>query len=77
MGVGSHVLLHPGAGSADAQDMFLAGREARVARVLHDLDGGEHLAVVLEDDPGQDLAVAQARFLYFAPDEVVPLGVRS
>ena len=75
--VGSRVVLRPGSRAADAQDMFLAGRTARVTRLLHDVDGGDHLAVVLDDDPGQDLAVAQARFLYFAPDEVEPLGAAT
>ena len=30
---------------ADAQDLFLAGREATVQAVLHDVDGDVHLAV--------------------------------
>ncbi len=72
---GSHVLLRPGSRRADAQDIFLAGRRATVTRVLHDVDGGDHVAVVLDDDEGQDLAVAQGRYLYFAPDEVEPVGM--
>jgi hypothetical protein len=71
---GSRVLLRPGGRRADAQDIFLAGRTALVARVMHDVDGADHLAVVLEDDEGLDLAVAHGRYLYFAPDEVEPLG---
>lgn len=71
---GSRVLLRPGSRRSDAQDIFLAGRTALVARVMHDVDGGDHLAVVLEDDEGLDLAVAHGRYLYFAPDEVEPLG---
>jgi len=73
---GSRVLLRPGSRRSDAQDIFLAGRTALVARVMHDVDGGDHLAVVLEDDEGLDLAVAHGRYLYFAPDEVEPLGLR-
>jgi hypothetical protein len=71
---GSRVLLRPGSRRADAQDLFLAGRTALVVRVVHDVDGRDHLAVVLEDDEGLDLAVAHGRYLYFAPDEVEPLG---
>ncbi|MGZ4635326.1 hypothetical protein [Oryzihumus sp.] len=67
---GSRVLLRPGSRPADAQDMFLAGRTATVAAVFHDVDGGDHLAVVVEDDPAQDLVLAHGRYLYFAPDEV-------
>ncbi|MEO3808152.1 hypothetical protein ABGB17_04050 [Sphaerisporangium sp. B11E5] len=70
---GSRVRLVPGRRRADAHDMFLAGRAARVEAVLLDVDGGRHLAVTLEDDPGADLRRAHGRYLYFAPDEVEPL----
>ncbi|MEW2043457.1 hypothetical protein AB0885_41925, partial [Streptomyces sp. NPDC005534] len=49
------------------------GRHATVEAVVGDLDGETHLAVVVDDDPGTDLRRAQGRFLYFKPDEVVPL----
>ena len=71
---GSRVLLRPGARRADAHDLFLAGRSATVAAVLHDVDGHRHLAVTVDDDPGSDLKAAHGRFLYFAPDEVEPLA---
>jgi hypothetical protein len=71
---GSKVRLAPAGRSADAQDMFLAGRTATVAAVLRDVDGTTHVAVTLDDDPAADLAVAVGRFRYFAPDELVPLG---
>jgi hypothetical protein len=70
---GSRVLLRPGTRRADAYDLFLAGREATVAAVLHDVDGNEHLAVSVDEDPGSDLKAAHGRYLYFAPDEVDPL----
>ncbi|MFJ2033720.1 hypothetical protein [Streptosporangium sp. NPDC087985] len=70
---GSRVRLVPGRRRADAHDMFLAGRTARVEAVLLDLDGTRHLAVTLDDDPGADLLRSHGRFLYFAPDEVEPL----
>jgi hypothetical protein len=69
---GSRVRLCP-AGRADAQDMFVVGRVADVEAVLMDVDGGTHLAVILEDDPGADIRREQGRFLYFAPEEVEPL----
>jgi len=71
---GSRVLLRPGSRRADAHDLFLAGREATVAAVLHDVDGSLDLAVTVDDDPGADLKAAHGRFLYFAPDEVEPLS---
>jgi hypothetical protein len=70
---GSRVILRPGTRRADAYDLFLAGREATVAAVLHDVDGHEHLAVSVDEDPGADLKAAHGRYLYFAPDEVDPL----
>ena len=42
--------------------------------MLHDVDAGSHLAVTVDDDPGADLKEAHGRYLYFAPDEVEPLG---
>ena len=73
VGAGSRVLLKPGLRRTDAQDLFLHGRGALVEAVLHDVDGSVHLAVTVEDDPGADLWRQQGRFLYFQPDEVVPM----
>ncbi|XVU22667.1 hypothetical protein ACQPZJ_36145 [Actinoplanes sp. CA-054009] len=58
---------------ADAQDMFFAGRIARVAAVLDDVDGGTHVALTLLDDPAGDLHEWYGRYLYFSPDELEPL----
>ena len=69
---GSRVLLRPSR-RADAQDLFLAGLTAVVSRVYFDVDGGTHLAVVLEDDPAGDLYDTTGRFYYFGPEEIEPL----
>jgi hypothetical protein len=69
---GSLVRVHPSR-RADAQDLFLAGKEARVTAVLSDVDGGTHVALVLVDDPAADLHEWYGRYLYFAPDEIEPL----
>ncbi|HTZ92130.1 MAG TPA: hypothetical protein VMB74_07040 [Streptosporangiaceae bacterium] len=69
----SRVLMRPGSRRADAQDLFLAGREATVEAVLFDVDGQVHLAVTPVDDPAADLHRSHGRFLYFAPDEVEPV----
>ena len=71
---GSRVRMCPGARRADAQDLFLTGRAALVEAVLFDVDGHAHLALLPEDDPDADIQRIQGRFLYFAPDEVEPLG---
>ncbi|MFE2427766.1 hypothetical protein ACFXJ5_13570 [Streptomyces sp. NPDC059373] len=73
VGAGSRVLLRPGLRRTDAQDLFLHGRSAHVEAVLHDVDGGVHLAVTVEGDPGADILREQGRFRYFQPDEVAPL----
>jgi hypothetical protein len=67
---GTKVRIRPGQRRTDVQDMFLHGRTATVAAVLHDVDGGTHLAVTIDDDPAADLQASMGRFLYFAPDEV-------
>ncbi|MFE1878467.1 hypothetical protein [Streptomyces diastatochromogenes] len=74
VGGGSRVRLRPRGRGADAQDMFLAGRSARVAAVFHDVDGSVHLAVTVDDDPAAELHGWYGRFHYFRPDEVEPLS---
>jgi hypothetical protein len=69
---GSRVRLRPGR-RADAQDMFFAGRTARVTSVHEDVDGEQHVGVVVEDDPAADLHEWYGRYLYFSPDEIEPL----
>lgn len=66
VGRGWRVRLHPGR-RADAMDLFLDGREARVAGVYRDAEGGFQLGVVVGDDESE-------RPLFFHPDEVEPLG---
>jgi hypothetical protein len=73
VGKGAIVRLHP-LRRADAQDMFLAGQTATVAAVLRDVDGATHVAVTLDDDPGNDLHAWYGRFHYFAPEELEPQG---
>jgi len=73
---GSRVRLRPSR-RADAQDLFYADKIARVTSVHEDVDGDQHVGVVLEDDPAADLHDWYGRYLYFAPDEVEPLTERS
>lgn len=70
---GSRVVMLPGMGRADAQDLFLAGREATVQAVFHDVDGSVHVAVSPNGDPAADLQRSHGRYLYFAADELRPL----
>ncbi|MEP7113602.1 MAG: hypothetical protein ABI862_10080 [Ilumatobacteraceae bacterium] len=69
IGSGSHVRLKPSR-RADAHDLFYAGRLATVKGVFNDVDGAQHVAVALDDDPAADMLEWQGRFLYFHPDEI-------
>jgi hypothetical protein len=73
---GSRVRLRPRR-NADAQDIFVAGKTARVTSVHEDVEGNKHVAVVVDDDPAADLHNWYGRYLYFSPDEVEPLETPS
>jgi hydrogenase maturation protease len=71
---GSRVLLRPGPGT-DAQDRFLDGLRATVQAVVHDVDGGVHVAVSVDGDPAAEMQLAHGRFRYFRPQEIEPAPV--
>ncbi len=72
VGKGTLVQLRPSHRS-DAQDIFLQGLTATVAGVFSDVDGTTHVAVTVDDDPATSELAWQGRYLFFHPDEVVPL----
>lgn len=67
--VGDRVRLRP-ARRADAQDVFAAGRIARVGKIVETDAGAVQVGVVLEDDPAAELHEWYGRYLYFHTDEV-------
>lgn len=67
--VGDRVRLRPNR-RADAQDVFVSERVARVGRIVQLLDGEVQVGVILEDDPAADLHEWYGRFLYFHLDEI-------
>jgi len=71
---GSRVRILPAARRADAQDMFNEDRAAVVQDVLCDAEGNHHVAVTMEGDPAAELYQWKGRYLYYAPDEVFPIG---
>ena len=73
---GSQVRLRPRR-NADAQDIFVAGKTARVTSVHEDVEGNKHVGVVVDDDPAADLHDWYGRYLYFSPDEVEPLQAQQ
>jgi hypothetical protein len=66
---GGKVRLRPGSGAAP-QDGVWAGRTATIERIYRDYEDGVHLAVTVDDDPGQELMRDIGRYLYFKPAEV-------
>jgi hypothetical protein len=74
---GSRVTMLPGARRADAQDLFLAGRDATVQAVVYDVDGNVHVAVSPDGDEAADLQRAHGRYLYFSVDELQPHSPRQ
>ncbi|MEU8342145.1 hydrogenase maturation protease [Spirillospora sp. NPDC048832] len=71
---GSRVRLRP-RGGADVFDLALLGRTATVERVEEDMEGGLHLVVAVDDDPGRDIGPRGGlghRF-FVRLDEVEPL----
>ncbi len=72
---GSRVRLRPRR-TADAQDIFVAGKTACVTSVHEDVEGNKHIGVVVDDDPAADLHDWYGRYLYFSPDEVEPLDAQ-
>jgi hypothetical protein len=77
---GSSVVLRPGRRGGpgrrgdgprgDVQDQFLEGMRATVQAVVHDVDGGVHVAVSVDGDPAAEMQLAHGRFRYFRPDEL-------
>jgi hypothetical protein len=73
---GTAVRLRPSHRS-DAQDIFLAGLLATVAGVFTDVDGDQHVAITVDDDPATEELMWQGRYLFFHVDEVEPLADQS
>jgi hypothetical protein len=67
--LGDKVVLRPET-NATPQDHLVAGRSATIERIYYDYDGSVHLAVTVDDVPGQELMRDIGRFLYFKPTEV-------
>ncbi|HEY0518804.1 MAG TPA: hydrogenase maturation protease [Ilumatobacteraceae bacterium] len=73
VGSGTRVRLKPSR-RADAHDLFYADKIATVKGVFNDVDGDQHVAVALDDDPASDMFEWQGRYLYFHPDEIEVLA---
>lgn len=69
---GDGVRLHPSV-RADAFDLLLAGKTARIEDIRQDYEDRVYLVVALDDDPGReqpDQRVLPGHRFFFFPDEV-------
>jgi hypothetical protein len=66
---GSKLLLRPGT-DGSVHDRLLDGRRATLERIYIDVDDHVHLAVTVDDDPGQQLMRETGRYLFFFANEV-------
>jgi hydrogenase maturation protease len=75
---GARVRLRPH-GRSDAMDLILSGKAATVVAVERDYEGRLHLAVTVDEDPGQDLGRLgrPGHRFFFRPEEVEPLNSGS
>ena len=69
---GSKVRLMPGT-EGSVHDLILDGRTATLERIYVAYDDEVHLAVTVDDDPGQQLMRETGRYLFFKASEVQPL----
>ena len=67
---GDKVRLKLGQRRSDASDMFLNNRIATVEIIYTDYEDQVHLAVTMDDDPGQDMLRDLGIYRFFSPLEV-------
>jgi hypothetical protein len=67
--LGDTLVLRPGT-DRDPYDKMLDGRRATIERIYIDYDDRVHLAVTVDDDPGQQLMRETGRYLFFFANEV-------
>jgi hypothetical protein len=75
---GDRVLLQPRPGG-DIFDLALAGKVARIQSIEQDYEGKTHVAVTVDDDPGEDIGRMRqpGHLFFFAPDELLPLSAKG
>lgn len=67
---GDKVRLKLGQRRSDASDILLNGRIATIEIIHTDYEDKVHIAVTMDDDPGQDLLRDLGIYFYFNPEEV-------
>jgi len=67
---GDKVRLKLGQKRSDAADMLIDGRIATIEIIHTGYDDKVHIAVTMDDDPGQDMLRDLGIYRFFSPDEV-------
>ena len=67
---GDKVKLNLGKRRSDTSDIFFNGKIATIEVIHTDYDDNIHIAVTIDDDPGQDLLRELGMYLYFSPEEI-------
>lgn len=67
---GDKVRLKLGQRRSDASDILLNNRIATIEIIYTDYDDKVHIAVTMDDDPGQDLLRDLGIYRYFSTEEV-------
>ena len=67
---GDKVRLKLGQRRSDASDMLIDGRIATIEIIHTDYDDKVHIAVTMDDDPGQDMLRDLGIYRFFSPVEV-------
>jgi len=67
---GDKVRLKLGQRRSDASDMLIDGRIATIEIIHTDYDDKVHIAVTMDDDPGQDMLRDLGIYRFFSPAEV-------
>jgi hypothetical protein len=72
--LGDRVRIWP-LGDADIFDMALKGKDATIAAIEQDYEDRIHIAVTVDDDPGQDLGAEgkPGHRFFFRPEELEPI----
>jgi hypothetical protein len=72
--LGDRVRIWP-LGDADIFDMALKGKTAKISAIEQDYEDRVHLAVIVDEDPGQDLGLEgkPGHRFFFRPEELEPL----
>jgi hypothetical protein len=73
---GDRVRLQPRHEGGDIFDLALRGKTATIASIEQDFENRIHLAVTIDDDPGNDLGLSgkPGHRFFFSPEEVEIVG---